>query len=320
MQYHKFLQYVQRKAEEEFPFPNKVVVHPILKNNNTRMDALTITHEGDKMSPVIYLAQYYNQYRSGKELSSIMDEILHISKSKKSSHMDYLPDVTNYYEIDGKISYKLINQKMNGELLKDIPHTVIADLATIYVLILKYDAEGVASVIITDSLMKEWDVSLDALNSKADINTPILFPYTIKGMNEIMRDIIGNDLAGYTGEKASDNEPNNYEDDLVKLVNADQEEMMYVLSNSNGINGASALLYPNVLHDFAVKMHSEKLYILPSSVHETIILPGRGSFDKKALKCMVEDVNQTQVPQDEILSNEVYVYSLVSDKIEIMGD
>ena len=67
-------------------------------------------------------------------------------------------------------------------------------------------------------------------------------------------------------------------------------------------------------------MNTENLYILPSSVHETIILPGGGNLDKEALKSMVIDVNLTQVAQDEVLSNEVYVYNLASDKIDIMGD
>ena len=257
MQYQEFTQHVISKMEKCFPLSNKVAVHPVLKNNNLRLDALTITGDGNRMLPIIYLKQYFDQYQSGRELNSIMNEILQICKSENSSQMKLLPDITDFSTVAEKVTFLLINQKMNEERLKDIPHTVVADLVMIYVLILKYDSEGIASIIITNSLMKEWGIDQYVLESRAGINTPILFPYTLKGMNEIMRDIISNDFAWHCKERNSNDVENDYEDDLMKLVRADSDgEAMYVLSNIKGINGAGALLYPNVLHDFAVSAPS----------------------------------------------------------------
>jgi hypothetical protein len=83
---------------------------------------------------------------------------------------------------------------------------------------------------------------------------------------------------------------------------------MYILSNFKGINGASCLLYENVLSEFAQLIQSD-FYILPSSIHEIILVPYDKAILKEALAEMVEEVNRTQVSGDEVLSDRVYFYS-----------
>ena len=83
---------------------------------------------------------------------------------------------------------------------------------------------------------------------------------------------------------------------------------MYVLSNEKKQFGASAILYDNVIKDFSESLNSD-LYILPSSVHEVIMIPSIlvDSVDK--LNDMICEVNATQVPLMDILSNHSYYYS-----------
>jgi hypothetical protein len=105
------------------------------------------------------------------------------------------------------------------------------------------------------------------------------------------------------------------------MLNTNQKvnEKMYVLSNDRGINGASTLLYPNVLYDFASSIRMN-FYILPSSIHECILVPDTGKLSKAALKEMVKDVNDSHVSADEVLSNEVYYYDLATDEFHIIPD
>jgi hypothetical protein len=92
---------------------------------------------------------------------------------------------------------------------------------------------------------------------------------------------------------------------------------MYVISNSKGINGASCLLYPEVVKSLSEDLQSD-LYILPSSIHEIILVRDNGKLDKNALKEMVTEVNNTQVPEEEILSESVYFYSRQRDAITMI--
>ena len=100
-------------------------------------------------------------------------------------------------------------------------------------------------------------------------------------------------------------------------VNVDGEEVdlkdyvpsdMNVLTNESKLNGAACILYENVLYDFAQKLGAD-LYILPSSVHEVILLPKLSMFEKDELVNMVKEVNTEGVAADEVLSDHVYEYN-----------
>lgn len=60
-----------------------------------------------------------------------------------------------------------------------------------------------------------------------------------------------------------------------------------------------------------------RFYVLPSSVHECMILPARLRDDAKSLQSMVEEINATQVSPDEVLADNVYRYSRKAGKLEI---
>ena len=81
----------------------------------------------------------------------------------------------------------------------------------------------------------------------------------------------------------------------------------YVLSNSSTCHGASVLLYPDVLDQLAQNA-GENLFILPSSIHELILMRDNGEMSAGELQAMVACVNQEGVEPQEVLSDEVYYY------------
>ena len=83
---------------------------------------------------------------------------------------------------------------------------------------------------------------------------------------------------------------------------------MYVLSNKTKIHGAACILYENVVKDFADYLNRD-IFILPSSVHEVILVPSQGAQKAQNLVEMVREVNETQVEEEEILSDSVYYFS-----------
>ena len=82
---------------------------------------------------------------------------------------------------------------------------------------------------------------------------------------------------------------------------------MTVVSNERGLNGAASLFYPDQMDKVAEKIGGD-YYILPSSIHEQLVVPDDGNMSSVDLGNMVREVNATQVSPEERLSDEVYHY------------
>ena len=94
---------------------------------------------------------------------------------------------------------------------------------------------------------------------------------------------------------------------------------LYLLTNQRGYNGAATILYEGVLEKFAEEVGKD-LILLPSSVHEVLLLPDGGYSDYEALSALVQAVNETQVRREEWLSDHVYRYLKEEDRIIAAGN
>ncbi len=74
------------------------------------------------------------------------------------------------------------------------------------------------------------------------------------------------------------------------------------------------MLYPEVLKNFSERL-GQDFYVLPSSVHEVILVPVNSEADQESLRGIVTDINRTQVAEEEILADSVYFYSRNLNKI-----
>lgn len=202
--------------------------------------------------------------------------------------------------------YRLVNTEYNKVRLSKMPHITFGEISKIFTVILKQDDHGIASAIVTTDLADHLGMSVKEMDNLATVNTPLLFPPLIRGMSEIISVMLQDQ-----GRMSHD--------DMEIGIDTKKtpcKEEMYVLSNSHSINGAGCMLYPDVLRNFADKMN-ENLYILPSSTHEIIMVPDNGRLSREALDKMVRDVNGSQVPINEILSEHVYYYDRTTNSLDL---
>lgn len=82
---------------------------------------------------------------------------------------------------------------------------------------------------------------------------------------------------------------------------------IYILTNKDKFRGASAILNKQLLVEFADKYHASKLVVIPSSIHEMIIMPYTNELSIDDLKSLVANVNLTAVDPTERLTDEVYI-------------
>lgn len=85
-------------------------------------------------------------------------------------------------------------------------------------------------------------------------------------------------------------------------------DSMFVLTNNKQNLGAAVILYDNVLEQIRA-MFGENYYILPSSIHEVILVPESYGMDPGTMKEMVMDINRTGVEAEDVLSDNVYYYN-----------
>ena len=92
---------------------------------------------------------------------------------------------------------------------------------------------------------------------------------------------------------------------------------LHAATNTMRMNGAGVILYPGFLKKFAEKM-GDDLYILPSSIHEVLLLPASYDVEVEFLKEMVSQINREEVLPEERLSDSVYFYDRKTDRVEIV--
>lgn len=324
MTYDEFVNDVREDINKLLGDEVFVKTHRILKNNDIELDALTIITKDSNVSPTIYLNSYYDEYLSGKKIEEITKEIYDLYNDN-SSRINFDVDIfKNYESVRDKVVFKLINTKANKKLLRDIPHISFLDLSIVFYCIFDSEYLGSATALIHNIHINMWEITVDELFEIAKKNTPRLLRYEIKEMNELIREILvvdikkviceNDDIYDRNCELAS---PEKVADELMKdLLEAKEQISMYVLTNKQRMNGAACLLYDNIIEDFA-KEKQKDLYILPSSIHEVILIPAINGINRDELTEMVKEVNRDEVDDIDILSDHTYYYSREEGKIII---
>lgn len=298
MDYIQFLEEVRAAVQERLGSNYEIRIQKITKNNGIVLDGLIIGKASKNIAPTIYLNSYFMHYTHGMSLEEILEDIISAYKESNDVSFGDTREFLNFNKLRNKVAFKLIQREKNQELLKDVPYIEFLDLAVVFYLILDEHRGGQMTALIHNSHMEPWGVEKEELYRLAKKNTPILLPPEIKTMKEIMCDI----LKGHLEEM-----------EMRKMVNDfldidSQRPPLYVLSNKKQINGAGCILYDGCLKDFADSQESD-IVILPSSTHEVILVSDDGNLDYEELQKTVGQINESEVPEEEVLSDGIYKYS-----------
>jgi hypothetical protein len=267
------------------------------KNNGVQLDALVIRTSGMNIAPTLYLKSYFENYEDGE---TIQDGAMRLAEDFRRALPDEGFDVSFYEDYDlvkEGLSYKLISTERNSELLSDVPHVPFLDLAIVFYYAFENRGLPDGTILIKNKHMEMWGVSTEQLMRDAGENAPKSLPGVCRDTCSVLERI----YPGKSEEIFPANEP---------------MLPMYVLSNSRMVNGAAAMLYPDILHNLSESLKSD-LYIIPSSVHEVIVLARNMAGDEKSLREMIHTVNETQLEPQDVLSDSLYFYDRKDEKISI---
>ena len=261
-----------------------------IEKTNQNYEAISVVPAGGNIGVNYNIENAFASY----EHSGDYEGVLASATGAIASGLDQVPVVNvnalmNYEIMKEKLSVEVISAEVNEELLAKVPHDRIEDLAVVYRFIMESNEDGRASILVNNDLIERMGVTHEQLRADALENSPEIRPAVIQGMNEVMKEMMG---------------PEAYE---MFGIPDDTEEMMFIATVPDKNSGAGVLAYQDFMDQAAEKIGGD-FFILPSSIHEILLVPDDGQKEADELKAMVMDVNATQVSPEERLSDNVYHY------------
>lgn len=310
--YMKFTEELRARVAAELGEGYETGIQQVAKANIGVTDALNVFRKDGKgkAGPAFYLPPLFGEYRKGRGVEDIAGDIAaayHAQAADMEGLAGSLGDIMSYGSIKDRIYFRLLCTERNRAFLKNVLHFEVLDLSMVVYILVREDGDGVGSVPVQYRLLESWGVPAEKVREQAGKNTPLLFPprvlHLASAMADILRDAGTGGAAGM--EAAAENMP--------------EGAGPYIMTNTKGINGFSTVLYPGALESFT-GFGRKNLYVLPSSVHEALLLPADGAMAPQELQEMVREVNGTVVEETDILSDTVYYYDRQKNGLSIAGE
>lgn len=298
MNYQEFKKVIENNIKSYLPEQYQsatICINDVPKNNGVIKSALSFTPSQDGLARQIYLEGAYQEYCDNPSMENILTKAARFIMESMEETVVFNPAmVSDFQQAQDKILLKVVNKDSNHEQLQSIPCREIENtdlIATYRIDVSVGEAEG--SILVSNAMLDSWGVDESDLYEKALQNTQQHNPFTLQSLENIMMEM----MLGIPANV----EPNQLPTQL-------EPYMQYVLSNENKCNGATCLLYPDLLKEIGATFDSN-FFILPSSIHELILMKDTGEMSASELQRMVLEVNGTQVEPEEVLSNQVFSYN-----------
>ena len=268
---------------------------------NESYESISVTPAGSNIGVSVNLESYFKAVEDGVDYTEVLDKAVNTLAGGIEQAPDFdVTSLTDYDQMKDKLVMQVVGTDTNASLLSNVPHQEMEDLSVVYRFVLENNEDSRSSILVTNQMMNAMGVTPEQLHADALVNSPQLKPIVIMGMNEVMMEMLGMEQAEMMG------------------IPLDMDEKMYVATVPDKIQGAGVLAYENFM-DQAAERVGGSFYILPSSLHEVLLVPDNGEMGLQELESMVRDVNATQVSPEDRLSDNVYHYD-AQEKVFELGE
>jgi len=251
-------------------------VNEVEKANGVVMTAILPKGEM-KMKPNMYIDTLYNDETPIEEAAETVKQAF-----EANSDQDFDPsEITDFTKARKYLRVRLYNKKTSAEVFISAARYGFDDL--IIIPYLEFTMNGsMAAVKVTEQLLNAWDKTKEQVMRIARRNSLMLSGYEVKTMVEVMREIMG-DMPPFMEQETPP---------------------MYVVTNANKSFGAYGVIALNIT---LKNMFPEGYAVLPSSIHEVIVIP-KNTEKYDELKSMINEVNDTVVEDVDVLGYKPYFF------------
>ena len=291
MEFNVFANEVVNRLQEVLGTGYNVCIRVYPKNNGILTRYVCITADGGEFASCLPVDCYYELCRNRKDIPLIVSDMFREYMNRRAQESSFHPDkLYDWNFVRDRILFRLVNSEANRELLQDIPSVEVFNLSRVFYIILEKSEKSRQNILVNNRLMEKWGVDAADLLKQAEINTPAELPEQFMNLEFLLSDVFSDvrhtQLPYHTGIP------------------------MYILTNGIRLYGASCMMYNGVLEKISEKLHSG-FYVLPSSLHEVILVPA-DAYDQEyagQLKDIVITVNLEELQEQDMLSDTVYYYN-----------
>ena len=304
MDYKEFVRAVEKMMSDRLGDSERVSSYMAIKNNGTEKRGIMVEKKGVNISPAIYLEEYYECYKNGDSIADIVDEVMGFYECIRCNEPWDNRNLMSYEGIKDRLVFRLVNTEKNQEFLRTVPHREILDLSIVFYVMLEMNSEGTATMTVKNSHMAQWRANPDMLWDAAVENSKRMLPAELLTMSYAL------------GELVSGKAPDVGKGENLLTGEVEKLDRMYVLSNRLRSYGAACVAYPHILNMIG-QILKKDYYILPSSVHEVVIVPCSSELDFDELDEMVKEINDTELDEEDVLSDHAYFVEYRTGKVYV---
>lgn len=309
MNFDEFVNEMKEKIRSFLPeeYANADIEITETRKINETYPSMIIRKEGQEITPSINLKDLYNELgvRSMEEVMELAADIA----QREPEGIDPA-QLKDYGKVKTQLFIRVSDAERNKELLKDVPHKEESGLAITYHVIAELKEGEMGSAMVTNKILENFGITKEQLHEDAMKNSPLVLPPHIEPMETMLERMLG---MGFAKEI-----PSTFAEQLHE-ININRDGGMAVLTNSEKVNGAAVIFYPDIMKQIGDSQRVD-IFILPSSTHEVILVPDNGSLKLKDLEDMVKSINASEVAPNERLSDTVYHYDHKEHLLEKASD
>ena len=261
-------------------------------------DRLMVSVDDSKMSMAFRLKEIYQSVEDGEDIDHAVYKMVNTIEDNisfvKEKEQDVKSFISDYEKVKDNTYLRLIPG--DSPILKSTPHRMIEDMALVVNVHLDSfsDEHGKSCVVVTKPLMEMYGIDETQLFADAEKNSLANEPMVFKPLHDMVKDLISNE------------DIPNPED--VGIVT-------YIATNQSGFQGAAVAGYPDFCEK-AAEAIGGSFYMLPSSVHEFILIKDDGTPKAKDLNRMIKNVNETVLEPRDVLAAQCYHYDAKAKVLE----
>ncbi len=288
MEYQEFIEKLMEKISDRLGDDVSLDTVSVQKANGTWKEAINFIEKGKEPQPILYTEEIYQLFCQGWTLEACAGYALEIYH--KAQESEAAKNLWEWKYVKDKVEPCILKEDWNQEFLHEVPYKNYLDLAIYCRVVLDREDGQSASTVVNDSMLKAWDVTEEKLWKTAFANFKRK-KFLVTNMEKLIPGV---------EEKETGSLPTE----------------CYVITNKDYIYGAVGILRTDLLEGLSDILQCN-FYILPSSLHEIILLADQEEKDTETLREMVREINREVVEKDEWLSDQVYYYRHKSGKVEV---
>ena len=306
MSFEEFAEKLQADLAHRLEGQAEVTRVSFLHNNGMESPSLCVHIFGRNAAPGLNLKNLYAYYCHGTDWHTLVAEALKMIQSE--TDFEFLQSDSFLWEnIRGRIRPVLVCLAQNRRRMQECPHRTFLDLLLLYSIFWKEMNGMEAFAIIRTGNMESWGITEEELYRTAMENSLREDEFLFRSMEDITKDLF-----------REENVPgDSLPDEMGEAADESRRIPLYVLTSSSRRWGARVLLFPEWISAQCQLRNWKSVYVLPSSVHEVIVLRTELAPAPEELKALISTVNKECLEEEDVLSDSLYVLDVKNSDLRI---